>query len=113
MGLNDVINALSLTLGVGQDAVLCSDGDPAYDLFARARALPHCRLNPKTGPRVIRTACHIQTINNLHSRFASFMKPFCGPATKNLSGYAAWFITRLSGDETAARGAAWQRLLAA
>ena len=25
---------------VGQDAVLCSDGDGAYDLFARARALP-------------------------------------------------------------------------
>ena len=27
--------------------------------------------------------------------------------------YAAWFITRLTGDETAAHGAAWQRLLAA
>ena len=98
---------------VGQDAVLCSDGDRAYDLFARARALPHYRLNPKTGPRVIRTAFHIQTINNLHSRFESFMKPFCGPATKNLPGYAAWLITRLTGDETAARGAAWHRLLAA
>jgi hypothetical protein len=98
---------------VGQDAVLCSDGDGAYDLFARARALPHYRLNPKTGPKVIRTAFHLQTVNNLHSRFESFMKPFCGPATKHLSGYAAWFITRLTGDEATARSAAWQRLLAA
>jgi hypothetical protein len=79
---------------VGQDAVLCSDGDDAYDLFARARALPHYRLNPNTGPKVIRTAFHLQTVNNLHSRFESFMKPFCGPATKYLSGYAAWFISR-------------------
>ena len=61
----------------------------------------------------IRTAFHLQTVNNLHSRLESFMKPFCGPATKNLPGYAAWFITRLTGDETAAHGAAWQRLLAA
>lgn len=98
---------------VGQDAVLCSDGDGAYDLFARARALPHYRLNPKTGPKVIDTAFHLQTVNNLHSRFASFMKPFCGPATTNLPRYAAWFIIRLTGDQDAARSAAWQRLLAA
>ena len=89
------------------------DGDAAYDLFARRRALPHYRLHPKTDLKVIRTAFHIQTVNNLHSRFESFMKPFCGPATTNLPGYAAWFITRLIGDETAARGTAWQRLLAA
>ena len=84
---------------VGQDAVLGEDGDAACSLFARTRALPHHRLNPKTGPRVISTAFHIQTINNLHSRLASFMTPFCGPATKNLSGDAAWFIARLTGDE--------------
>ena len=54
------------------------------------------------GPKVIRTAFHLQTVNNLHSRFESFMKPFCGPATKNLPGYAAWLIARLTGDQTAA-----------
>jgi len=77
---------------VGKDAVLCSDGDGAYGLFARARAMPHYRL-PKDGRRVIDTAFHIQTVNNLHSRFESFMKPFCkpfcGPATKHLPRYAA------------------------
>jgi len=98
---------------VGADAVLCSDGDGAYDIFARARAMPHYRLNAKTGPRVIQKAFHIQTVNNLHSRFETFMQPFCGPATKHLPGYAAWFIARCFSDQTAAQGAAWQRLLAA
>jgi transposase-like protein len=98
---------------VGGDAVLCSDGDGAYDLFARARAMPHYQLHPKSGPKVIQTAFHIQTVNNLHSRFESFMRPFCGPATKYLPGYAAWFIARLITDERAATHAAWQRLLAA
>lgn len=103
----------TLAARVGPDAVLCSDGDGAYDLFARARAMPHYRLNAKTGPRVIQTAFHIQTVNNLHSRFETFMEPFCGPATKHLPRYAAWFITRCSGDGAAQQGALWQRLLAA
>jgi hypothetical protein len=81
----------------GADAVLCSDGNGAYDLFARARAAPHHRLNAKTGPRVIHRALH----------------PFCGPATKHLPRHTAWFIARCIGDETTATGAAWNRLLAA
>lgn len=97
---------------VGRDAVLCSDGDGAYDLFARARGMPHYRL-PKDGPRVIDTAFHIQTVNNLHSRFELFMKPFCGPATKYLPRYAAWFVARLIGAAPAAQAETWQRLLAA
>jgi hypothetical protein len=101
-----------LNAHVGQDAVLCSDGDGAYGLFARAHRLPHYRLNAKTGPRVIQTAFHIQTVNNLQSRFEAFMRPFCGPATKNLPAYAAWFIARLA-DARPAQDAVWQRMLAA
>lgn len=101
-----------LTRHIGPDAVLCSDGDPAYQSFARGRAIPHCRLNAKTGPRVIQKAFHIQTINNLHSRFETFMKPFCGPAAKNLPGYAAWFIAKLIADAQAAKDEVWRRLLA-
>ena len=60
---------------IGTDAVLCSDGHGAYGLFARARRLPHYRLNAKTGPKVIDTAFHIQTVNNLHrARFEAFMR---------------------------------------
>lgn len=97
---------------VGRDAVLCSDGDGAYGLFARTRGIPHYRL-PKGGPRVVDTAFHIQTVNNLHSRFESFMRPFCGPATEYLPRYAAWFLARIIPEAPAARDTAWTRLLAA
>jgi len=97
---------------IGRDAVLCSDGDGAYGLFARAHGLPHYRIDAKRGPRVIRAAFHIQTVNNMHSRFKAFMRPFCGPATKNLPAYLAWFIARLA-DRSTAQNEAWQRMLAA
>jgi hypothetical protein len=103
----------TLDAHVGGDAVLCSDGDGVYDLFARRRALPHYRLDARTGPRVIDTAFHIQTVNNLHSRLDAFMRPFCGPATKNLPAYLDWFIHRLTGDATTTTDAAWKRLLPA
>ncbi len=97
---------------ISRDAVLCSDGDGAYDLFARARGLPHYRLDATRGPKVIQAAFHIQSVNNMHSRFKAFMRPFCGPATKNLPAYLAWFIARLA-DEPTAQNEAWQRMLAA
>ncbi len=97
---------------IRRDAVLCSDGDGAYRLFAQARGLPHYRVGAKRGPRVIERAFHIQTVNNLHSRFETFMRPFCGPATKNLPAYLAWFIARLAAPQTAL-DEAWHRLLAA
>ena len=97
---------------VRQDAVLCSDGDDAYRLFTHARGMPHYRLSAKRGPKVIHGAFHIQTVNSLHSRFKAFMKPFCGPATKNLPAYIVWFIARLDGTENAQNNA-WSRMLAA
>jgi transposase-like protein len=97
---------------VQRDAVLCSDGDGAYRLFAEAQGMPHYRINAKRGPKVIAGAFHIQTVNNLHSRFKAFIKPFCSPATKNLSAYIAWFVARLEGPEKA-QNDAWSRLLAA
>jgi len=97
---------------VSRDAVLCSDGDGAYRLFARAHGLPHYQIDATHGPRVIQAAFHIQTVNSLHSRFKAFIRPFCGPATKNLSAYIAWFIARLA-DQQTAQNDAWQRMLAA
>lgn len=97
---------------VRQDAVLCSDGDGAYRMFARARGIPHYRIDARNGPKVIHGAFHIQTVNSLHSRFKAFMRPFCGPATRNLPAYIAWFVARLAGHETAQHDA-WKRMLAA
>lgn len=97
---------------ISRDAVLCSDGDAAYGLFAREQGMPHYRIDARRGPRVIHAAFHIQTVNSLHSRFKAFMRPFCGPATKNLSVYIAWFIARLA-DQATAQDQAWRRMLAA
>ncbi len=73
--------------------------------------IPHYRLNASAGIKVINQAFHIQTVNNLHNRFETFMKPFCDPATRNLPGYAAWFITKLMSNDTSQREL-WRRLLA-
>ena len=97
---------------IGHDTVLCSDRDGAYARFARAHGLPHYRLDATRGPKVIQAAFHIQTVNNLHSRFKAFMRPFCGPATKNLTAYITWFIARLA-DQQTAQNNAWQKILAA
>ncbi|MEB8386703.1 hypothetical protein OO012_05635 [Rhodobacteraceae bacterium KMM 6894] len=35
--------------------------------------------------------------NSLHARYGRFIKPFCGPATKNLDGYIRWLEVRLAG----------------
>ena len=98
---------------LGPDPVLCTDGDPAYAKLAQNRHIPRYVLNAKSGPRVISKAFHIQNINNLHSRFEGFMRPFCGPATKHLQAYSAWFIARLIGDPRSATDAAWHRLMVA
>lgn len=95
------------------DAVLCSDRDPAYDFFARQNGMPHYRIDAKKGPFVIDKAFHIQTINSLHDRFERFMEPFRGPATKNLTGYASWFIARSVRTEPERVEDAWDRLMAA
>lgn len=95
------------------DAVLCSDRDPAYDFFARQNGMPHYRIDAKKGPFVIERALHIQTINNLHDRFERFMAPFRGPATKNLAGYASWFIARSVRAELDRIEHAWDGLMAA
>jgi transposase-like protein len=95
------------------DAVLCSDRDPAYDFFARQNGVPHYRIDAKKGPFVIDKAFHVQTINSLHDRFERFMKPFRGPATRNLAGYASWFIARSVRDESERVEDAWDRLMAA
>ncbi len=95
------------------DAVLCSDRDPAYDFFARRNGVPHYRIDAKKGPFVINRAFHVQTIISLHDRFERFMEPFRGPATRNLTVYASWFIARSDRTEPERVEDAWDRLMAA
>lgn len=98
---------------VAPDAVLCTDGDPAFSLFATAHSVTHYSINATKGPRVIGNAFHIQTVNSLHDRFERFMTPFRGPATKYLKGYTAWFIERSVNNAKNAVSRTWQALMVA
>ncbi|WP_157733641.1 IS1595 family transposase [Antarctobacter heliothermus] len=76
------------------DAVLCSDGGNGYKDFAAAGGIEHFVVGSKLGIRVDAGCYHIQNVNSLHARYKKFIKPFCGPATKNLNGYIRWLELR-------------------
>lgn len=81
---------------VPHDAVLCSDGASAYAKVAAQRGVEHFVVGSKPGTRVAAGSHHIQNVNSLHARYDKFIRPFCGPATKNLNGYIRWLEVRLA-----------------
>ncbi len=83
------------------DAVPCSDGGNGYKDLAAAGGIEHFVVGRKPGKRVVSGCYHIQNVNSLHARYKKFIKPFCGPATKNLNGYISWLEARLAGMEPA------------
>ena len=52
----------------------------------------HTIVKSKSGPPEVRGAMHIQTVNNLHSRFRTFLRVYNGVATKYLNHYLSLFI---------------------
>jgi hypothetical protein len=68
-----------------------------YKDLAATRGLEHFVVGSKPGTRVAAGCYHIQNVNSLHARYGKFIKPFCGPATKNLNGYIRWLEVRLAG----------------
>lgn len=87
---------------VPADAVLCSDGAKGYTTFASHSGIEHFIVGSKPGTRVVAGCHHIQNVNSLHARYKQFIKPFCGPASKNLNGYVRWLEVRLAGMQPAA-----------
>lgn len=81
---------------VAKDAVLCSDGHDGYSALAESQGIEHFVIKAKPGQKMASPTHHIQNINNLHSRYKSFIKPFRGPASKYLEGYLDWFVARVS-----------------
>lgn len=79
------------------DVVLCSDGANGYAKLAAGRGIEHCVVGRKPGTRVTAGCYQIQTVNSLHACYNDFIKPFSGPATKNLNGYVRWLEVRLAG----------------
>jgi hypothetical protein len=92
---NGTIN-MALTPIVAPDSVLCTDGMKAYGALAEARGIEHFVIEEKPGQKTASPTHHIQNVNNLHSRYDTFKKPFRGPATKYLAGYLQWFIARIN-----------------
>lgn len=83
--------AAALLPRICPDVFLLSDGAPQYQAIARQAGLGYWML--VAGRRSSRTPStyHLNTVNGLHGRWKVFLRPFCGPATKNLELYARWF----------------------
>ena len=60
-----------------------------------------------------RTVTTVLSGRDVTPQGGGFMEPFRGPSTKNLAGYASWFIARSVRDESERVEDAWDRLMAA
>lgn len=74
---------------VANDALLVSDGRPAYGQFADAAGILHISINASKGEHAY-GAYHIQNVNGYTSRFKGWLRPFNGVASKYLPSYLGW-----------------------
>ena len=74
---------------VANDALLVSDGRPAYGQFADAAGILHISINASKGEHAY-GAYHIQNVNGYTSRFKGWLRPFNGVASKHLPSYLGW-----------------------
>ena len=79
-----------LTPLLDADAVLCSDANAIYRVFARKSHIAHRSINLSAGIRVVDHAFHIQNVNAYDSRLKSWIARFHGVATKYLPNYLGW-----------------------
>lgn len=82
---------------VAPDALLLSDGAPQYQAIATAAGLGYWMLVGGRRSPYTPATYHLNTVNSLHAQLKAFLRPFCGPASKNLDGYARWLIARRGG----------------
>ena len=80
------------------DAVLCTDGHATYGRITKDERIPHFVLVEGRRTRRIPRTHHINTVNALIQRFKEFLRPFRGPASKNLAAYARWHVARDNAD---------------
>jgi transposase-like protein len=75
---------------VEADALLVSDGRPAYRAFAEQHGLLHISIVAALGQHVYE-GFHIQNVNNYTSRLKRWMRRFNGVATHYLDSYLGWW----------------------
>jgi transposase-like protein len=71
------------------DALLVTDAHASYGAFASAAGVSHEVVNVSAGERV-RGAVHVQNVNAYHSRMRTWLRHFCGVATRYLAHYCGW-----------------------
>src|SRR5699024_1422926 len=90
----DIISSDPINNTVGsrldREAVLCTDGAPIYQRYAKDRGIVHEPVNLAQGIRVRRRAFHVQNVNAYHSRWRGWMDRFHGVATRYLDNYLGW-----------------------
>lgn len=75
---------------MGEEIVLCSDGNSIYRSFAKDENIPHKRVIGSDNVYVVDKIFHIQNLNAYVSRLKSWMARFHGVATKYLQNYLGW-----------------------
>lgn len=96
--------SLAASLGpvVAKDALLVTDGHPAYPPCAKALGIRHEAVNLSAGVRV-RGLVHIQTVNSRHSQLRDFLRRFRGVSTRYLGNYMRWLHLKVYTKHTTAR----------
>ena len=84
----EIHNALKPLMG--NEVVLCSDGNSIYHTFAKAENISHKRLIITDKTFVVDKIFHIQNLNSYISRLKSCMVRFHGVSTKYLAHYLGW-----------------------
>lgn len=81
--------ALHLRPVLAPDALLVTDSHASYRAFAACCGFAHQRVNVSSGARV-RGAVHVQNVNAYHSRMRTWLRHFCGVASRYLVNYCGW-----------------------
>ncbi|QGZ41473.1 transposase-like protein [Pseudoduganella flava] len=74
---------------LARDALLVSDGAAAYPAFAKLAGISHRAINVRAG-EYVRGAIHVNGVNGWHGRFKTWLRRFCGVASRYLANYAGW-----------------------
>jgi len=95
--VSEVVNSRSATdieptlvPRLARDAVLMTDGASAYKTIGGRHGIEVRRV-PADKNHKTKGSVHINNVNASHERLKSWLAPFRGVATKNLSVYLRWF----------------------
>ena len=75
---------------MGEEIILCTDGNSIYSTFAKDAQIPHKRIIRSDKVYVVEDIFHIQNVNAYISRLKNWLRRFNGIATRYLDNYLGW-----------------------